>query len=166
MYHSVEEFLADWTYESSSTQKLMDLLTDESLATRVAEGERSLGFLAWHVVISIHEMLSRLGLEFDAPQHEAPMPTTAIEISAGYKKASTNLVTAIRQQWTDADLAKEHDMYGEMWSSAKTLDIVLKHEIHHRGQMTVLMRLAGLSMVGMYGPSREEWAAYGGNAPE
>ena len=35
------------------------------------------------------------------------------------------------------------------------------HQIHHRGQMTVLMRQAGLEVPGVYGPSRPEWAHYG-----
>ena len=166
MYHRIEEFLADWSDESSSTQRLLDLLTDESLPTRVAEGERTLGFLAWHIVVSIHEMMSRVGLEFDAPHHDAKMPSSAKEIVEGYVRASGNLASAMREQWSDADLSKEHDMYGEMWSSAKTLDVLVKHQIHHRGQLTVLMRQAGLAMVGMYGPSREEWKMYGGDVPE
>ncbi|MET0787326.1 MAG: DinB family protein [Paenisporosarcina sp.] len=166
MYHTVEEFLVDWSYESSSTQKLLALLTDESITTRVAEGERTLGFLAWHIVISIHEMMSRVGLEFDATHDEEPVPESANEVAEEYKRVSNNFVNAIRNQWTDSDLTKEHDMYGEMWSSSKTLDTLVKHQIHHRGQMTVLMRLAGLSMVGMYGPSREEWASFGGDVPK
>ncbi|WP_394190180.1 DinB family protein [Paenisporosarcina quisquiliarum] len=166
MYHTIEEFLGDWSYESSATQKLLDLLTDESLPTRVAEEERKLGFLAWHIVVSVHEMMSRVGLEFDAPHHNAKMPSSAKEIAEEYERASENLSTAMREQWSDADLSKEHDMYGEMWSSAKTLDVLVKHQIHHRGQLTVLMRQVGLAMVGMYGPSREEWKMYGGDVPE
>ena len=34
-------------------------------------------------------------------------------------------------------------------------------EAHHRGQMTVLMRQAGLTVPGIYGPAQEEWAAMG-----
>ena len=32
---------------------------------------------------------------------------------------------------------------------------LLHHEIHHRGQMTVLMRQAGLKLPGVYGPSAD-----------
>ena len=99
MYHTIEEFLADWSDESSSTQRLLDLLTDESLPTRVAEGERTLGFLAWHIVVSVHEMMSRVGLEFDAPHHDAKMPSSAKEMVEGYERASGNLATAMREQW-------------------------------------------------------------------
>lgn len=166
MYHTLDEFLAEWTYESDSTQQIMDLLNDDSLATRVHEGERSLGFLAWHIVTSVHEMMSRVGLEFNAPHHDAALPVTAPEIAQGYQKASEGFKEAIRTKWTDANLLDSHDMYGEVWSSATTLNVLVKHQIHHRGQLTMLMRQAGLPMIGIYGPSREEWASYGGNIPD
>jgi len=35
------------------------------------------------------------------------------------------------------------------------------HQAHHRGQMTVLMRQAGMKVPGVYGPSKEEWSAFG-----
>jgi len=38
---------------------------------------------------------------------------------------------------------------------------LITHQAHHRGQMTVLMRQAGLKVPGVYGPAREEWAAMG-----
>jgi uncharacterized damage-inducible protein DinB len=41
------------------------------------------------------------------------------------------------------------------------LRVLIQHEVHHRGQMTVLMRQAGLEVPGVYGPAREEWAACG-----
>ena len=166
MYHTIDEFLAEWTYESDSTQKILDLLNDDSLSTRVKEGERSLGFLAWHIVVTVHEMMSRVGLEFDAPQYDVAVPATAHEIAQSYLQTSKALTEAIRTQWTDANLSEEHDMYGETWSSATTLNVLVKHQIHHRGQLTILMRQAGLALIGVYGPSREEWASYGGVAPE
>jgi uncharacterized damage-inducible protein DinB len=39
--------------------------------------------------------------------------------------------------------------------------MIIKHIIHHRGQMTVLMRQAGLKVPGVYGPAREEWEKIG-----
>lgn len=165
MYHTIDEFLKEWSYESKSTQKILDLLTDESLSVRVSEGERSLGFLAWHMVISVHEMMSRVGLEFDAPHHDAELPTKASEIAEGYRQANQGFQDAIQKTWTDKNLNDEHDMYGEMWSNAITLNVLVKHQIHHRGQLTMLMRKAGLPMIGVYGPSREEWASFGGDVP-
>jgi uncharacterized damage-inducible protein DinB len=41
------------------------------------------------------------------------------------------------------------------------LQALISHEIHHRGQMAVPRRQAGLQVPGIYGPAREEWEAYG-----
>ena len=45
-----------------------------------------------------------------------------------------------------------------------TLFYLIAHQTHHRGQMTVLMRQAGLRVPGIYGPAKEEWAAFGAPA--
>lgn len=47
-------------------------------------------------------------------------------------------------------------MYGEIWKINKVLSVVVKHQTHHRGQLTVIMRLAGLKVTGVYGPAKEE----------
>ena len=57
-------------------------------------------------------------------------------------------------------------MYGMKWARGLTLQMLIVHQAHHRGQMTVLMRHAGLAVPGVYGPAREEWATHGMTAPE
>ena len=57
-------------------------------------------------------------------------------------------------------------MYGEKWTRAFTLGALIGHQCHHRGQVTVLMRQAGLKVPGIYGPAQEEWAVYGMPAQE
>jgi uncharacterized damage-inducible protein DinB len=58
-------------------------------------------------------------------------------------------------------LTDELPMYGSTWRRGDILASLVHHQIHHRGQMTVLMRQAGLVVPGVYGPAREEWAAMG-----
>ena len=52
-------------------------------------------------------------------------------------------------------------MYGEQWANGLTLRLLISHEIHHRGQMFVLMRQAGLRVPDIYGPTREVWIEQG-----
>jgi uncharacterized damage-inducible protein DinB len=158
MFTSIQSFEQNWKNESASTQKLLDVLTDESLAQEVSPQDRTLGRIAWHLVTSLHEMLSRTGLDFDAPHHEAALPVSALVIAVSYRNASQNLMEAIRKQWTDANLLEMRDMYGEQWPIGLVLSILISHQTHHRGQMTVLMRQAGLPVPGFYGPSRDEWS--------
>ena len=37
--------------------------------------------------------------------------------------------------------------------------LIISHGIHHRGQLTLMCRLAGGQAPGLYGPNREEMAA-------
>ncbi|TCJ03408.1 DinB family protein [Cytobacillus praedii] len=165
MYYTIEEFTNEWNHEANLTQKVLDHLTDESLSLKATPEYRTLGSLAWHLVTSLHEMLSRTGLDFVGAEHEAIVPVTAKEIADSYRTASDNMIAAMKKQWTDHTLNDLDDMYGEKWPKSLTLSVLNSHQIHHRGQLTVLMRLAGLRVPGMYGPSREEWAEAGMEAP-
>lgn len=166
MIRKLDDFFTNWHHESNSTLTVLNALTDESLNQKVYEEGRTLGQLAWHLVVTIDEMIGKTGLQFNATPHDAAQPSSATEIANAYKESSDAFVQAAKEQWTDESLLDEKDMYGETWSVATILQILLFHQTHHRGQMTVLMRQAGLAVPGMYGPSREEWLAYGGEAPE
>lgn len=166
MFTKIEDFLINWGHESGSTQKILNALTDESLSQEVSPQDRTLGRIAWHIVTTLGEMMGRTGLKFEATPHDAPVPKSASEIADAYRTSSEAMVAAIREQWNNETLNEEKDMYGEIWSISTVLGIIIAHQTHHRGQMTVLMRQAGLTVPGVYGPAREEWAAFGGQAPE
>ncbi len=160
MFTTVEQFVAVFKNESTGTQKLLDLLTDESLSQKVWAEGRDLGFLSWHIVLTLGEMMSKTGLSLKSPDENAPAPTSAKEIADTYRKVSTELIEKITTEWNDETLNEVIEIYGEKWTRGFTLRVLLNHEIHHRGQLTVLMRQAGLKISGVYGPAKEEWAAY------
>ncbi|MFD0697556.1 DinB family protein [Paenibacillus sp. GCM10027628] len=157
MFTTIQAFIDEWSYESKATQRVLDTLTDASLKQRIAPDFRTLGQLGWHIATTTHEMLSRTGLKFEAPEGEELAPDSARTIAETYRHAAAGLTDAIRSQWTDASLAETVDMYGEMWPNGLTLRILISHEIHHRGEMIVLMRQAGLRVPDIYGPTREDW---------
>lgn len=161
MFTSIEEFVIGWKQVSSSTLKLMAELTDDSLGESAAPGERTLGTVAWHLAKSLPEMANRMGLPVEGPALNAPTPASAAAIRETYANAAAQLGGLISSKWTDDDLKVVDDMYGEQWVRGFSLGVLVLHEAHHRGQMTVLMRKAGLRVHGAYGPAREEWVNYG-----
>jgi uncharacterized damage-inducible protein DinB len=165
MFTTVEDFKTGWQAQSESTRKIFSELTDDSLQQAVAADHRTLGRIAWHIVTTLPEMAERVGLAISGPKPDAPMPKTAGEMRAGYEEVSKSLLDQVADHWTDETLQLEDDMYGDRWKRGLTLFILLVHEIHHRGQMTVLMRQAGLRVPGVFGPSKEEWAQYGAPPP-
>jgi uncharacterized damage-inducible protein DinB len=165
MYSTVEQCINEYAEDSAEAQKLFDALTDASLGTPVADGHRTLGQVAWHIVQSVPEMLTCAGVKLDDAVVHQGVPGSAAEIAAAYKRVTAEAVAAVRDQWDEAELARPRDMYGMQWSGAKTLMCLLGHEAHHRGQMSVLMRQAGLVPHGVYGPHKEAWASMDMEAP-
>lgn len=165
MFLSVATFLQAWVKEGKLTQRLLDALTDDSLNQAVGEQDRTLGRIAWHLVTTIPEMMARTGVILESINEDAPPPNTAKEIIHNYLKVTNALVIAITSQWNDQTLLEKRDMYGETWTNGSTLSALIDHQIHHRGQITVLMRQAGLKVPGIYGPSREDWKQMGLEPP-
>jgi len=165
MITRIEDFVAEWSAVSGVTLRHLEALTDASLAQPVAAGHRTLGRIAWHIVQTVPEMAGRTGLSPDGPDEDTPVPGHARAFADAYRTASTSLLEQVREQWTDETLQVEDDLYGQKWKRGATLAALLRHEIHHRGQMTVLMRQAGLRVPATFGPTREDWAAYGKEPP-
>jgi uncharacterized damage-inducible protein DinB len=165
MFRRLADFQKSWSYESDATLKVLKALTDASLSQAVTPQGRTLGRLAWHITGSIPEMMNRTGLRVSGLVEGAPVPTSAAAIASAYEETSRSLVDELAARWTDASLDEKDEMYGETWKRGFTLAALLHHQVHHRGQMTVLMRQAGLKPPGIYGPAREDWSTMGVEAP-
>ena len=161
MYHKISNFIEDWKYESESTIKVLSNLTDSSLSKNFGENIRTPGRLAWHIVTAIGEMASRMGLAFEKVDENAPIFKTVKEIVDEYKRASDGLIKEINEKWNDDTLYIEDKItgQGDMWSRGKTLGALVKHQIHHRAQLTVVMRLAGLKVPGVTVPQKKSGQA-------
>ncbi|MEO8513614.1 MAG: DinB family protein [Ignavibacteria bacterium] len=162
-YTTVDEFLGDWAFESDATLKVIGNITDPAMKQKVTPTGRSLGFLGWHLAETVGEMMGKTGLKVFTPDFTTGhwKEESAADLKECYKNASESLVEKLKANWKDSTLQEEDDMYGEKWKRGTTLNILISHQAHHRGQMTVLMRQAGLKVPGFYGPSYEEWQAMG-----
>jgi uncharacterized damage-inducible protein DinB len=166
MFNSIDEFLREWESEVAITERLFDQITDGSLSQKIAANHFTLGQLAWHITYSVREILSAKQLVFDGPENEGDCPTKASEILETYRRVNTNMVNAMKMQWKDENLEDVMNVYGSDWSNQQTLRMLINHQIHHRGQLTVLMRQASLFVHGTYGPSREQWSQMGMSPPD
>jgi len=111
-------------------------------------------------------MMEHTGLKLDLLKADAPVPSSAKQIERAYASVAMVLLEKIKQEWKDESLDIKDDMYGETWERRYTLMVLIQHQIHHRGQMTVLMRQAGLKVPAIYGPAKEDWAEYDMKDPE
>ncbi len=166
MFRTINDFSKSYETLTGGTIKLFDLLTDNNLNEPTGSGHRTVGQIGWHIVVTIPEMMSLTGcFRLSAVDHQAQPPNTAAEVIDGYRRVSSELGKAIAKDWTDKDLSTQDNMYGQNWERGFTLTALINHEIHHRAQMLMLLRQAGVKVPGLFGPAREEWTAFGKPEP-
>ena len=156
MLRTIQDFLDWWKSETENTLKILNNLTNESLSTRVTADGRSIGDIAWHIANTLGELAVMTGSDVKAPDETEPAPNSSQEIYDKYEQISSAITRQIQHSWTDAMLAEEIEISNIKMKRCTLIEGFILHEIHHRAQLTVLMRQAGLVVPGVYGPSKEE----------
>jgi uncharacterized damage-inducible protein DinB len=161
MYYHIVEFLEDWENESGKTAKVYSMITEDKKSISVSDQVRSLERLAFHIPQIIAQIGIQTGL-LDIPQPpEQPLPGSIAAIVDLYHELHHAMGDAIRGNWSDGMMKEETTFAGKKWIIGDLLSLLIHHEIHHRSQMTVVMRLVGLPVPGLYGPVREDWEKMG-----
>ena len=161
-----ELFLADFDTETANTRKLLVLVPNPNSDWKPHDKSMKLGYLAWHTAELANWALETARSDgHDIPAGFKPeIPDTMAEVVARF---DANVAAA-----KDA-IAKVSD---EAWNKPWTLSFAgkpiftlprhavlrgtcLNHMIHHRAQLGVYLRLNGIAIPGMYGPSADEQAA-------
>ena len=155
--------LAEFDHEMGTTRKLLDRLTDEKLSWKPHDKSMSLGGLGTHLA-----NLPRWGdvilndTSFDlasAPPNVAEK-TSRAEILAAFDTAVRATRGALDK--TDAELVAPWTLKrgGQQIFSlprvAAFRTFILYHSVHHRGQLSVYLRLNGIPVPAIYGPSADE----------
>ncbi|WP_163581277.1 DinB family protein [Gracilibacillus saliphilus] len=155
MYRKVDDFITDWNNGAQGTILVLESLTDEKLDQAIVEGHSTLGWIGWHLATAPAFFAGIVGLNVKASGNPSEVPTKAETIVQAYK----TIVDDIQKEaelLTDEQLAEEIESFGNKTTRGAMLRTLIDHQTHHRGQMTVLLRQAGLKVPGVMGPTKEE----------
>jgi uncharacterized damage-inducible protein DinB len=158
-----DALLAEYDHEMGITRKLLERLPDDKLAWRPHEKSMALGELASHLGNIPNWAGNILGdASFDlaaAPPNQTPKASRA-EILALFDD-STKKTRALMNK-SDAEYMAPwslkrggQDMFS-MPRFAAFRSFVLSHTIHHRGQLSVYLRLNQIPVPPIYGPTADE----------
>ncbi len=161
MIRKLEDFYAVWNYESESTLKMFEAISADHFKNTGSENIRSIARLAWHITETIAEMLNHAGLPLDGLSDASNETNDLVKLISEYKKSSASLIAKLKTNWSDDILEEKVNMYGDLWEKGQVLSVLIRHQSHHRGQLSILLRQEGLVIPGMYGPTKEEWIAMG-----
>ncbi|MCB1218028.1 DinB family protein [bacterium] len=157
MYRNMQEFVEGYGWESAVTAKLFANLTPESLSQQKAPGhDVTLGELAYHIATAPAMMMREV--KWDLPERgwTSGGNVNLEELQANYA-SDVAAIQKLASEASEEQLNTVHHVFGMMdWNSHQMLGALVCHEIHHRGQLSVLMRQAGLVVPSIYGPNFEE----------
>ncbi len=155
MYRKVDDFIQEWKQESQLTLAVLNALSDEKLGQAIEEGHNTLGWLGWHLTTSPVFFVGQLGLNLDVDLSDK-QPSSASVMKDSYERVSQALLHAVEQVNSDAFMEEQLQALGATLTKGAMLRLLINHQAHHRGQMTVLLRQAGLTVPGLYGPTKEQ----------
>jgi uncharacterized damage-inducible protein DinB len=160
MNSELQTFFLQWEHETKGTVSLLNALPREHYDLRPDAGGRSLGELAWHLA-EVDAFVS-LGVErrefkFDIKPPNIERPRTVEALAPGFEIVHMDAVARVER--LESTNLNEEIQYadGTTWTIGDLLwRKLLLHSIHHRGQLTLLCRLAGGIPPALFGRTREQ----------
>jgi len=162
---AIDAYLAEFDQECRKTDAFLERLPPDKLDWKPHPKSMSLGQLAWHLATipaRITSMALLDGFDFPAvrPPPPAPPPAVAGILDAfrkGVAEAKANLDriddAMALAPWKLSRGGKE---IATMPRIGFVRIVLLNHSIHHRGQLSVYLRLLDVAVPSTYGPSADD----------
>ena len=162
-----QSLLPELDQEAGTTHKLLERVPADKFDWKPHERSMTMGRLATHIaemVGWISTTLTTEKLDFAPPggQPMAPyVPKTTADLVAYFEKNVADAHAALVKA-TDQELMQNWTLLGggnvifSMPRIACVRGMIMNHIIHHRGQLSVYLRLNNIPVPAMYGPSADE----------
>ena len=159
----IDAVAGELTFEAATTRRILQNVPTSRLDFRPHDKSSTLGGLALHVAqLPSWGAMVLTRTELDLAQVPAAGECTSVDAVLA---AFDGSVEAFRAALTGYDPAR----LGDVWTlrfgthvilalprSAVLRSLVFNHLIHHRGQLTVYLRLVGAAVPSSYGPTADE----------
>lgn len=157
-----ETFVAEMTSEAGGTIKALERVPQDKLDWRPHAKSRTLGELAQHIA-SLPGFASRGLREGKREMGGGPSPSLPSgDFASTFKKAVEDFRKAVGEM-SDEQLQNETFSFTMNGKPVRTFpkaiflrNVVMNHFIHHRGQLTVYLRLLDVPVPAIYGVSADE----------
>jgi len=162
MTRMTDPILAELDQEAATTRRVLERVPGDKLAWRPHPKSMSLGQLALHVATTPGGVATILSQDsFELPGFNQPAPGSAAELIPALEesvKTAKKLLSDLNDQKAMAawQLTKDGKVLFEAPRIAVIRSIMLNHWYHHRGQLSVYLRLLNVPVPSIYGPSADE----------
>jgi uncharacterized damage-inducible protein DinB len=156
-----DEYSKEMNAEAPATRKCLERIPMSLFQWKPHEKSMAMGYLAL-LVAEIPKWIADIVLsgEIDFATYSHFQPKTTEELVQHFDdniKAATHALKGItNEQLQDTFSLKNQGQV--LFSSSKKINVSssINHWVHHRGQLTVYMRLNDIAVPSIYGPSADE----------
>lgn len=160
----IDEMLAEFEMESVTTRTVLEAAPEEKYGYTPHEKSMSLGRLLGHIAENpswVHAILNEAVFEVTAGGYQPYTATSKPDLLAFFDKNVAAATEAMRgasdaclqQHWK---MTKAGQTVFEMPRLSVLRMMILNHNVHHRGQASVYLRLVGARVPSVYGPTADE----------
>jgi uncharacterized damage-inducible protein DinB len=159
----VEATVQEFAQEAAITRRVLERVPADQLAWKPHPRSMSLGALALHVASGPGVFAGWLASDVVdlSDAKEKPQPDSLGEIFSAHERSVEAVKGALVSMGDEAiqgvcTLRKNGATFMKMPRLAVLRTLVMNHWIHHRGQLSVYLRLLDVPVPAMYGPSADE----------
>ena len=159
---TIEELVQEFEAEAKTTRRVLERVPSDKLAWTPHAKSMSLGTLAMHLATAPAAISGwPVADHFEFAGGGPPLPTSTDQILAahdsGIAQVKENLAkigdAGLASNWT-ASMGGKPLM--SMRKAAVLRALLMNHTYHHRGQLSVYLRLLDVPVPPIYGPSADE----------
>jgi uncharacterized damage-inducible protein DinB len=156
-----QQFLDAFEWETATTLKVLKAYPEEQCELRPHDRCKTARELAAMFTMEMAAIDAAVRGTFTFPPKLPPMPQNWKEVVDGFEKTRTSTLEGLREA-TEESLGSGTVPFltgpktPGQWPKMEFLWFLLRDQIHHRGQLSVYLRMAGGKLPSIYGPTADE----------
>lgn len=168
----IDAFLAELDHEAATTRRLLERVPEDKLTWKPHEKSMTLSRLAGHVAempgwartiladdVFEADKAGERGYRPHQPETVAELLQVHDESLAAFRAAAQGVSDeTLRGSWR---MVKGGQTLLEMPRTVAVRSFIISHIIHHRGQLSVYLRLLDVPLPSIYGPTADDPGRFG-----
>ncbi|MGO9482255.1 MAG: DinB family protein [Candidatus Kryptoniota bacterium] len=151
-----EALLQIFEKELATTLKAMRAFPEDRLLFSPHERSRNASQLMATFVFEMYLIESCVfGEKIDRSKFQTYSPASLQTLTADFENESSRVVSSIKTL-SDGDMRKAVEFAGKNMTADRFMLMMVFDMIHHRGQLSIYIRLAGGKVPSIYGPSADD----------
>ena len=162
--NSIDSMREEFVAEVATTRRVLERIPADKLGWKPHARSMTLGQLAFHIATvpgGIARITKPESFDVSKNNFDLPQPASLEQVRAAFEVSVSDAEKALEESTESNAEANWHLLLGEkeilcMPRASAWRALMLNHWYHHRGQLSVYLRMLDVPICSIYGPSADE----------